>query len=135
MCAIDLVIEAFAVLVGVPWQRRRARRLARAGRGQVVLAYPNPSSALATSRMTGVATFAPGSLQLGDWRTHVLSVAVPGRVGRDVERQDSRMVFGAKDQVVVRVESQRGGFDLTLVGVVAGDLVARLRVTSPGQAT
>lgn len=130
MWAIDLFVEVFAVVVGVPLQRMRARRLLRSDRGQVVLAYPAPSSALGVPRRSGVATFGPGSIQLGSWRAQVTSVDLPGLVGRDVERQDSRLAFAPKDQIVYRVKTRRGSFDMTLVGVVAEDLISRLRVST-----
>ena len=129
MWTIDLLIEAYAFMIGLPWQRLRAKRLLKVGKGQVVLAYPNPESSLLSSRMSGVATFAPGSIQLGSWRTNVTSIEVPGKTGSLIDRQDSRMIFGPKT-VVYRAHTQRGSFDLSLLVVTSEALIERLKVES-----
>jgi hypothetical protein len=77
--------------------------------------------------MSGVATFSPGSIEMSGWRTHVLSVEVPGREGFDLERQDTRMVLGP-EQVVYRIHTQRGTAELTLLRDFAPSIIGMLRV-------
>ena len=127
MLMIDLLIEAYSFMIGLPLQRLRAKRLLKTGRGQVVVAYPEPTSALLVRRMAGVAEFAPGSIQLRSWRTNVIAVEVPGKTGSVIDRQDSRIVFGPK-QIVYRVHAQRGSFDLSLLAITAETLIERLKV-------
>lgn len=127
MWMIDLVIEVFSIVVGIPMQEWRSRRLVAESGGQVVLSYPDPRSALLSRRMAGVARFGAGFLEMGSWRTNVVAVDRHGRAGLSPDRQDSRMIFGAK-QTVYRVYAERGSFDMTLLAGRSQDLIALLKV-------
>lgn len=127
---IDLFIELIAALIGRPFQRQRAKRLIIEGRAQCVLSYPIPRSALRESRMSGVAKFSPGSIELNGWRTHILSIELPGRKGFDLAKPDTRMFCGPP-QSIYSVVTQRGSMELTLMRAHAPDVLRLLRVAPP----
>ena len=77
----DAAIEVYSRLVGRPWQRRRARRLAKHGKIRCALFGASSASVLPTRVLDGAAEVWEGRIRLWDADLWVQDVEFPPRPG------------------------------------------------------
>lgn len=98
----DVLIEIYGRFVGRPWQRVRARRLARRGKIRCALFSPAPATVLHTRSLDGSAEVWEGRIRLWGAEVWVQGVEFPGEPGPLSDVDDKGRVRPAEGTLTFR---------------------------------